>query len=213
MDMLTAIASLIFVAAITPGPNNLLVFRTAAHHGLPATLPAIGGVIVGGLVILALLQLGLGSMLDRHAWLAAAVVLLGALYLGWMGLALAFSGAGHNAVALGNSRPVAQGAWTLFSLQFVNPKTWTMLLTVAALAQAAAGAGHEAVPFVSVAALFVALSFVSLMTWTVMGRLAARGLKRGSVLLYVDRAMGLLLVAMAGLMCADLAEKLSDGAA
>ena len=131
---------------------------------------------------------------------------------GW-DFALAFSGARHDAVPLGNSRPVAQGAWTLFSLQFVNPKTWTMFLTVAALAQAAASAGHEAVPFVSVAVLFVALSFVSLMTWTVMGRLAAHGMKHGSVLLYMDRAMGLLLVAIAGLMCADLAEKLSAGSA
>ena len=57
MQALIASATLVFAAAITPGPNNFLVLRIALENGVRAALPAIAGVVLGGLAMLALAQL------------------------------------------------------------------------------------------------------------------------------------------------------------
>lgn len=61
MTSLLAIAGLLFVAAGTPGPNNLVVMRTAAAAGFIGALPAVGGVVLGGLALLAVVATGVGA--------------------------------------------------------------------------------------------------------------------------------------------------------
>jgi hypothetical protein len=61
MNALMAVAGFITVAAVTPGPNNLVVMRTAMRAGILGALPAIAGVVVGGIVLLSLATLGLGG--------------------------------------------------------------------------------------------------------------------------------------------------------
>jgi len=88
VEALIACASLIFVAAITPGPNNLAVLGIAVAHGVRSALPAMGGIVVGGVAMLGLGQVGLAGLIDAHSWVRGAVAVGGGAYLTWLGLAL-----------------------------------------------------------------------------------------------------------------------------
>ena len=59
-----AITFLVFavVAAITPGPSNLILTSTGAHVGLLRGLPCLGGVVIGMGLMLFLVVLGLGNV-------------------------------------------------------------------------------------------------------------------------------------------------------
>jgi threonine/homoserine/homoserine lactone efflux protein len=85
------IASLLaFVAAaglltITPGPDTALVLRTAAAGGpRPAALAALG-IILGTLCWTVVVALGLGALLAVSHRAYAALKLVGAAYLIWLG--------------------------------------------------------------------------------------------------------------------------------
>src|SRR5207248_4765467 len=54
-----AIVLLLFTAAVTPGPNNLLMLRIGLESGLHAVLAPATGVVLGGVVMLLLSCVGL----------------------------------------------------------------------------------------------------------------------------------------------------------
>ena len=51
MDLL-AVALVVFIIGITPGPNNVVLMRLAAQRGMSAALPAIAGILFGGSALL-----------------------------------------------------------------------------------------------------------------------------------------------------------------
>ena len=58
MSVLMIGAGLLAVASVTPGPNNLLVMRIAARSGFKSAIPAMAGVVAGGLTMWALVMSG-----------------------------------------------------------------------------------------------------------------------------------------------------------
>ena len=59
-----ALAFLLFavVAAITPGPSNLILTSTGANIGLLRGLPCLGGVVIGMGLMMLLVAFGLGNV-------------------------------------------------------------------------------------------------------------------------------------------------------
>jgi len=47
MEYLVSLFVFTFVACITPGPNNILLFSSAVNHGVSKTVPAYFGVCLG----------------------------------------------------------------------------------------------------------------------------------------------------------------------
>lgn len=76
----------VLLLALSPGPDTFLVMRHAARHGARGGLIAVGGVLAGGTVQLAVFALGLAPLLARSALLMDVVRWLGAGYLLWLGL-------------------------------------------------------------------------------------------------------------------------------
>jgi threonine/homoserine/homoserine lactone efflux protein len=192
MNVAIGIGGLILIAAITPGPNNLIVLQLAGAHGLRSVLPAIAGIVAGGLVLIVLARLGLDAVTARYPRLAYALVAAGVVYLGALGLRLVYrsfvnAGAKLKAVAVA---PI--GAPALFVLQFANPKAWVLVLTVSAAARAA-GTALWVLPL-----LFAVISSASLLAWAVLGRAAERILRGELARARFDRVMGALLVGSAG---------------
>ena len=64
MDALLAISLLISFGAITPGPNNAIVMAAGMRGGVTAAYPLIAGVLVGGLIMLAVAWTGSTNLLD-----------------------------------------------------------------------------------------------------------------------------------------------------
>lgn len=190
MSPLFAISGLLLVAAITPGPNNLVVMH-AAMPGVRRALPAIAGVLLGGVAMLALVDIGLGTLLIHWPMLRLLTATGGAAYLAWLGWTLAR--------AAGNTRgdtPLPSGLAGLFGFQFLNPKAWVMLLTVTA----ALPAPGPWPAFAQLAPLFVVISGLCLLIWAVAGHALARHVARSSTRAWIDRALGALLLASALLL-------------
>lgn len=196
MHDLLACAGLLLATAITPGPNNLVVLREAGRGGLRAAAGPITGIVVGGLALLAAVATGAGTLLSAHRTLRAALALLGAAYMAWMGLRL-----------LGRPGPTGSrgaddlptGALGLFGFQFLNPKGWAMVTAIVAASPADDPAGY--LPLVL---LFTAIPLACLLLWSLAGRRLAVPLARARPRRRIDAAMGVLLLASAALLLADL---------
>ncbi|MHB1058925.1 MAG: LysE family translocator [Rhodanobacter sp.] len=194
MNPLLAAAGLLCMAAITPGPNNLAVLRAAGHAGLRGAMPAIAGIVCGGLLLLAVTALGAGTMFAAYPPLRRWTGVLGSLYLAWLGVSLCLAGMRpkHSAAA---AMALPAGMLGLAGFQFLNPKSWVIVLTVLA-AMPATGLRD----YLSLAGLFVLIPTLCLLLWAVLGAWLARWLLRPAARRAADIAMGVLLVACALLL-------------
>ena len=195
MNHLFALAGLLGVAAITPGPNNLVVLRAAMQAGLRGTLPAIAGVVLGGLLLLAVIVFGAGGLFTAYSSFQRWTGMAGALYLSWLGAALFFRAIakGSEDSTLGHGLPIS--AFGLIGFQFLNPKSWVMVLTALATWPATGLQAH-----LPLAGLFVLIPGLSLLLWAVLGAALSRWLTRSAVGRSVDVAMGAVLVVCAFLL-------------
>jgi len=206
MDALIGAAGAIAAAALTPGPNNFVVMRTAARGGLAAALPAIAGVVLGSLALLALVVTGADAAFDAVPHLRAALAIAGCLYLVYLGARLLRGGADEGSGrapapeaqktprAADSQERLTAGVAGLFGFQFLNPKSWVLVLT--ATAATPAGWGGLA-RFGRLAALFAIIPTVCLLLWAAMGKATAAA---GT---WLDRILGALLIASALLLLAE----------
>lgn len=130
MDAMNELLPLLSYCALmsgTPGPNNMMLVASGAHHGYRRTVPAILGMVCGVATLTLAACLGLGALFVAWPALHAALKLAGTLYM----LVLAWRLAGAQ-VALG--RPPEQLGFARAALfQAVNPKSWIRAVTVASV--------------------------------------------------------------------------------
>lgn len=111
----------------TPGPNNMMLVASGAHHGYRRTLPAILGMVAGVATLTFITCLGLGALFVAWPVLHTALKLAGMLYM----LVLAWKLAGSPAA---QDRPPEQVGFVRAALfQAVNPKSWIRAVTVASV--------------------------------------------------------------------------------
>ncbi|MEU8636106.1 LysE family transporter [Amycolatopsis sp. NPDC048633] len=75
-------------AAVSPGPNFVLIAHTAAAGTRRAAVAVALGVIAAGGVLAAVAVFGLGGVLARAPWLAAVLRVVCGGYLAWLGVRL-----------------------------------------------------------------------------------------------------------------------------
>jgi threonine/homoserine/homoserine lactone efflux protein len=194
MEQLLAAAGLLCVAAITPGPNNLVILRAAGAAGVRRTLPMIAGVVLGSVLLLALAALGTASAFAALPWLRRGTALAGALYLAWLGASLCVAGIRPRPGAAAAPHLPA-GTLGLIGFQFLNPKSWLLVLTVLAAMQA-----EQMHDYLLLAAMFVLIPAPCLLLWAGLGASLARWLARPAARRGVDIVSGVLLVACAALL-------------
>jgi threonine/homoserine/homoserine lactone efflux protein len=124
-------------------------------------------------------------------WLRVAVGLAGCLYLAWLGVALI------RHAQRGASDPAARGlpaasTLGLFAFQFLNPKAWVMVMTAIA-----AMPGRDLARGWPLGVVFTVIPTACLLLWAGAGAALARWLDRPRVRVWVDRVMGVLLIATA----------------
>jgi threonine/homoserine/homoserine lactone efflux protein len=73
-------------AAISPGPNFVLIAHTAAAGTRRAAVAVALGVVAAGGVLAAVAVFGLGSVLAHAPWLATALRITCGAYLAWLGV-------------------------------------------------------------------------------------------------------------------------------
>jgi threonine/homoserine/homoserine lactone efflux protein len=123
-----AVAFLLFavVAAVTPGPSNVMLTAAGANAGVLRGLPCLLGVIVGMGLMMFLVPLGLGSLVLAHPLVLRILNWGGAAFLLWLAWKIATS-ASLDAATGGD--PVGFVGAALF--QWINPKSWLVAASAA----------------------------------------------------------------------------------
>ena len=193
-DPLLAVAGFITVAAITPGPNNFIVMAAAARGGFGAALPAIAGVVIGSLGLLALVWAGAGAAFAALPPLRLLLKMAGAGYLIWLGsLLIGQSGRQDNGEASSKDR-LPTTAHGVAAFQLMNPKAWVLIVTASA-----ALPGQSTAPY-ALAGLLAVVSVLCLSLWACAGSAITGWLQIPSARSWFDRAMGSLLIVSAALL-------------
>jgi threonine/homoserine/homoserine lactone efflux protein len=188
------VASLVLIA--TPGQDMILVMSRSVAQGISAGVVTAGGVSVGLVGHTMLATLGLGAILRTSEWLFVTLKLVGAAYLIYLGIGLlrtrqnSLPIGGQAARTLGRlfvdgavsnlSNPKIAIFYFAFLPQFVSPSAQYPTLTVFVLGLAFAGLTFAVKAPVGIFA----------------GRLSAWLRSRPSVLTWVFRSSGAILVAL-----------------
>jgi threonine/homoserine/homoserine lactone efflux protein len=175
------------VAAVTPGPSNVMVMAAGAQAGIVRGIPCLLGVSTGMGLMMFLVPLGLGSVVLGRPWLLAALHWGGAAFLLWLAWKIATS---TSAIDAAGGTPVGYLGAAVF--QWVNPKSW---LVSASAAGTFVGAG-TASPLRQAAALgglFVLAALPSCLLWLAFGAAVQRALRDRRRLRIFNAVMGVLL--------------------
>lgn len=92
MTLFLTIAVVHLLALISPGPDFVFVSQTSVSRSRAQAMCGVAGISLGIAVWAALALLGLHLVLARMAWLQRLLMLVGGLYLIWLGLQLLLSG-------------------------------------------------------------------------------------------------------------------------
>lgn len=183
-------AGVVLVAALSPGPNNVVVLRAAAAGDGSRAWSAIGGVVCGGIAMLAgTIAAGSAVLTTPHFRLGVAIA--GATYLAWLGLTMM-----RGSASPGKDSPLPAGFYGVFVFQFLNPKSWVMVLSLVA----AFPPMGRAMTFAWLAPIFVVIPTACLLLWAVAGRRLAGILRRPESQRRLDQAMGAALITAAALL-------------
>lgn len=189
-NALAATAGLLLVAAITPGPNNLAVLRAAEMGGAYQAWPAIAGITLGGTAML-VVTITVGSPLAEWAYIRAGVAAGGAAYLAWLGLAMIFEPGGQP-----ERRSLPVGFFALFGFQFLNPKSWVMVLSLVT----AFPPMPMHLTFAWLVPFFLVIPTACLLLWAAAGVRLATHLRTPKSKRHFDQLMGVALVTSAALL-------------
>ncbi|MCL6243141.1 MULTISPECIES: LysE family transporter [Acinetobacter] len=91
MSLLFTICALHFVAQLSPGPDVLLIAKSAASTTRANTLKIIAGIAVGIVVWVVLTLLGFTVLVEQFPWIQQVLMAVGGFFLAKMGWAM-FSG-------------------------------------------------------------------------------------------------------------------------
>jgi len=116
----------LWVAAITPGPNNTLLTAAGANFGFFRSLPLMIGIMLGMQCILVLVASGVGSLLLLYPALHFTLKIAGSLYLLWLSWKIATAKYERLDTHEAPTAPIP--FWQGGLLQLINPKAWLMSL-------------------------------------------------------------------------------------
>jgi len=134
--LIFGLIAFVFMASITPGPNNLMLMSSVMLFGFRRTLPHMLGVYCGFTFLLIAAILGFGELLIHVPAAELVIKLAGSLWLCWLGfqfLKEAFRQ--HMAKSAQPENPHSRPFYFFeaFLFQWINPKALIMALSSAGL--------------------------------------------------------------------------------
>jgi len=176
-----------FVAAITPGPNNVMLASSGLNYGVRRTVPHMVGITVGIMLMLVMVGAGVGTLFQQWPALHRLLQLACAVYLLYLAWKIATAPVASSQSVQGKPFSFLQAA----GFQWVNPKAWAFALAVVAVY----------VPprhfFLNLCVAALACGLVNIpaaLVWTLFGKALRRLLQRPATVRKFNICMALLLV-------------------
>jgi threonine/homoserine/homoserine lactone efflux protein len=171
------------VAAITPGPSNIILTSTGAHVGVLRGLPCLCGVALGMGLMMFLVACGFGSLVLENMVMVHGLKWCGVGFLFWLSWKMATA---RRRDATTDKEFV--GFWEAAAFQWVNPKSW-LVSASAVSTYLHADADSAFVQSLYFGLLFVLAALPSCFVWLAFGATVQR-------FLHTERAVRIFNVVM-----------------
>jgi len=126
IGLFTALAAFYFSMFVTPGPNNAMLTTSGMKFGFVKTLPHLIGIPLGHILQIGLTCFGLANLFLLYPQIQFYMKILCFFYLIYLGWKMIGS---FSLVQKKTGRPLRFYEASLF--QFINPKAWSIAVTVA----------------------------------------------------------------------------------
>lgn len=201
MSLLFTICALHFVAQLSPGPDVLLIAKSAATTTRENSLKIILGISLGIVIWVCLTLLGFTVLIEQFPWIQQVLMLVGGLFLAKMGWAM-FQGGMRS---LNSSADLAEGeilktgaAQNYFLLGLLtnlsNPKTLIYFSSVFSLALSSSASDYLKMQLAVIIPVQTFMVFAAFMWIMSMPKIKAIYQKSGS---YIDIISGALFLIFA----------------
>ena len=124
--LFSALATFYFTMFFTPGPNNAMLTASGMKFGFIRTLPHLIGITLGHILQIGLTCFGLANLFLIYPQIQFYMKILCFLYLLYLGWKMIGS---FSSIQKKTGRPLRFYEASLF--QFINPKAWSIAVTVA----------------------------------------------------------------------------------
>ena len=124
--LFTALATFYFTMFITPGPNNAMLTASGMKFGFIRTLPHLIGITLGHVIQIGLTCIGLANLFLLYPQVQFYMKILCFLYLLYLGWKMIGS---FSMIQKETGRPLR--FYEASAFQFINPKAWSIAVTVA----------------------------------------------------------------------------------
>ncbi|NLU69501.1 LysE family translocator [Streptomyces sp. HNM0574] len=184
-----SLALFVIATCGTPGPNNNMIMSSGVNHGFRRSFPHAMGINVGFPVMVVAVGLGIDGLLRDHPEVLDLLRPAGAAYLLYLAWRIASAPVGEE--ERGEARPLSAVQAALF--QFVNPKSWVMVVGAVTTYAAALDGGHVW-NIVAVALVFLVFGTPCTFFWLLLGIGLKRVLNRPRQFRVFNVSMAVLLV-------------------
>ena len=124
--LFSALSAFYFTMFFTPGPNNAMLTASGMKFGFIRTLPHLIGISLGHILQIGLTCVGLANLFLIYPQVQFFMKILCFLYLLYLGYKMIGS---FSSIQKETGRPLRFYEASLF--QFINPKAWSIAVTVA----------------------------------------------------------------------------------
>ena len=182
-----SIALFWFVAAFTPGPNNVVASYSGFNFGITKTIPLILGVTLGFTSLIFFLTIGLINVFKIIPILQNILKYLGTLFLLYLAYKISFSKSSKEEE---KKNPVT--FFDTYFFQFLNPKGVLFgIIIVSTYLELGENYLSYAIQIVLLAFIF---SSTSITLWTFIGKFLRKFATNDKFINYFNYAMSLLLL-------------------
>lgn len=115
---------------VLPGLDMAFVVGSALAGGRRAGLAAVAGVVAGGVVHVLMATLGIGIVLRLYPFAFNAMLLVGALYIAWIGGSLWRGATALGEVSEGPRLTLVRTFWRGALTCLMNPKAYVFMLAI-----------------------------------------------------------------------------------
>ena len=176
-----------FVAAYTPGPNNVVASYSGFNFGIKKTIPHILGTTLGFTSLVLLLTIGLINVFKLFPIIQIIIRYLGTIFLIYLAYKIASSTASDE---IKKENPVRFIETFLF--QYLNPKgVMVAIIVVSTYVELGENYLNYATQVVVLAFLF---SSTSITLWTFIGKFLRKFATNDKFIKYFNYAMSMLLL-------------------
>ena len=174
-------------AAITPGPNNIILSTNAVNYGFKETIPLILGVFFGFLSVLSLCLLGIGEVYESFPNFKTFIKIVATIFLTYLAYKI-FNSSEFSS----NSNKRRFTFRDIYFFQLINPKAVSVSMSSSAIFIQNQFSYLE--EFVLIFICFTISTSTSAIVWAAIGHSFRKYLNDKRKIIFFNRVMAVLLL-------------------